>query len=88
VADNAAPKVSRFNHSEVTLPHSNNLIEPYMPKKKTLRSFCSVCNQATEMEVMGIDKETDLIWVRCPHCKGIFPPHPKSTTSKNKDKPK
>jgi hypothetical protein len=53
-----------------------------MPKKETLRSFCSLCDQPSEMEVVGLDKETDLIWVRCLHCKGIFQPHPKSTTAK------
>jgi hypothetical protein len=88
VADNAGVKVSRFNHSEATLPHSNNLIGSYMTKKETLRSFCSLCDQPSEMEVVGLDKEIDLIWIRCPGCNGIFPPHPESTTAKNKDKSK
>jgi len=40
------------------------------------------------MEVVGLDKEIGLIWVRCLGCNGIFPPHPESTTAKNKDKSK
>jgi hypothetical protein len=42
------------------------------------------------MEVVGIDKETDLIWVRCPTVTGFF--HPilraplqKTKTNQNKE---
>lgn len=53
-------------------------------KPKGIESFCSVCNQSARMEVVKVDKESAVKWVKCPFCKGIFP-HAEETQKKSKD---
>ncbi len=59
-----------------------------MVNRESLKAYCSVCQQATEMEFIGIDEEIDLIWIRCSGCNGIFSYNAKSTGASKNDNPK
>lgn len=69
------------NESRVTFQHWYKLEELSMPNSRIFRTYCSVCQLEAEMEVIGVDEEIDLIWVRCPGCNGILPYDNKGTTS-------
>ena len=44
-----------------------------MSNHETLTTFCTRCNQQSEVEFLAIDVEDGDIWVRCLGCKVIFP---------------
>jgi hypothetical protein len=40
---------------------------------RRLKQYCSVCKDHLEMPVEEVDKDQNVIWLKCPGCSGILP---------------
>ena len=40
---------------------------------RTIKQYCSVCKKDFDMEVVDGDESNDVVWLKCPGCKGFLP---------------
>ena len=42
-------------------------------KDRTMEQYCSVCKKTFEMPVIDGEEGGDVVWLKCPGCKGFLP---------------
>jgi hypothetical protein len=41
--------------------------------EKTMKQYCSVCDEQFEMDIVKQGSNENVIWLKCPGCKGFLP---------------
>jgi uncharacterized protein YbaR (Trm112 family) len=47
---------------------------------KTIKQYCSVCKSEYDMEIIKQGSNENVLWLKCPECKGFLPYMPEENT--------
>ena len=51
--------------------------------EKTMKQYCSVCDEHFEMDIVKQGSNENVIWLKCPGCKGFLPFMPEESEEEN-----
>jgi len=51
--------------------------------EKTMTQYCSVCDEQFEMDIVKQGSNENVIWLKCPGCKGFLPFMPEENDENN-----